>query len=235
MIWMAKNPKPHELRDRAFRVEQNLERASTPRRLLPERHLFVTEGTKTEPNYLSGIVALICNRYGPDAKKQFAIMGEGDNTLNLLQRAEAYQQNDADGYQHVWIIYDQDDFPPDSFDNVAKRCDALNKRFQGEGRDTTFHAIWSNQCIELWFLLHFDYMHADITREQYREILSDRIGRHYEKADEAVFELLLPKMETAIKNAKKLMKEYGPELPPSQRAPATNVYELVEHLKGYMK
>lgn len=232
---MAKNPKPHQLRNRSFRVETNLERASTPRKILPERHLFVTEGTKTEPNYLDNIVALICSRYGNDAKKQLTIIGEGDNTLNLLQRAEAYQQNDADEYQHVWIIYDQDDFPADSFDNVVGRCDALNKRFQSEGRQTTFHAIWSNQCIELWFLLHFNYMDANIDRGQYREILSEHIGRHYEKADETVFELLLPKTNTAIKNAKNLMNAYGPEKSPSQRAPATNFYELVDYLKGYLQ
>lgn len=232
---MAKKPKPHELRSQSFRVKTNLERSSIPRKILPERHLFVTEGKKTEPNYLKNIIDLICDRYGQEARRQFEIIGEGDNTLNLLQCAERYQQNAAEGYQHVWIIYDQDDFPTDSFDNVAGRCKALTNRFQDEGRDTAFHAIWSNQCIELWFLLHFDYMHANITRDEYRKRLSACIGRHYEKADATVFAQLRPKLNTAVKNAKRLMAEYNAEFPPSRRAPATNVYELIEYLKPYMQ
>ena len=52
---MAKNPKRHQLRSRKERIALGLERTVTPRPILPERHLFVTEGTKTEPNYLYGI------------------------------------------------------------------------------------------------------------------------------------------------------------------------------------
>lgn len=232
---MPRKPKPHELQKREVRIKLGLESEKGPRILLPEKHLFVTEGKKTEPNYLNGLIALICERYGPQVKRQFDVIGEGDNTLNLLQKAESYQQDGADGYQHVWIVYDKDDFPPDAFDNTMNRCDAINKRFQSEGRDTEFHAIWSNQCIELWFVLHYDYLQADISREQYREILSRHIGRHYEKNDEEIFKTLYPRLDHASKNAKKLMNNYAQELPPSQKTPATNVYELIDHLREYMK
>ena len=30
-----------------------------------------------------------------------------------------------------------------------------------------YHAIWSNQCIEVWFLLHFSYFQSDIHRKEY--------------------------------------------------------------------
>ena len=232
---MAKNPKRHELQQRDFRVRNGLERVSKPRVMLPERHLFVTEGTKTEPNYLKGLVNLICERYGSQVKKQFHIIGEGDNTLNLLQKAESYQQNESDDYQHIWIIYDKDDFPADAFDNTSSRCDAINKRFQDEHRDTEFHVIWSNQCFELWLLLHFDYLHSDIDRNQYYDILSTRIGQHYDKKDPKIFETLLPNIDKAIKHAKRLMRNYPVESPPSQKAPATNFYELIEHLGGYLR
>lgn len=231
---MPRKPKRHELQNRTFRVKHGLERVSIPRIELPERHLFVSEGTKTEPNYLRGLVTMISQHYGTQAKKQFHIIGEGDNTLNLLQRAEAYQQNEAYDYQHVWIIYDKDDFPADDFDNTVHRCDAINQRFQSEGRSTKFHAIWSNQCIELWFLLHFCYLQADIDQNQYRKVLSEKMGRHYEKNDDSIFATLYPHMEQAIKNAKHLMKNHSTEIPPSQKVPATNFYELAEYLRGYM-
>lgn len=232
---MPKKLKPHERRDKNTRIRCGMERSSHPRSLLPERHLFVTEGTKTEPNYLQGLIRRICNRYGDSATRQFAICPESTNTLFLLKKAEDRQQSDTDGFQHVWIIYDQDDFPADSFDNTQKRCDALNRRFQSEGIDTTFHAIWSNQCVELWFLLHFEFMHSDITRKQYRAKLSANIGRHYEKSDDTLFDLLFPKLDAAIQNAKRLMAQYDSDFPPSQRAPATNFYELLEHLKPYLR
>lgn len=168
-------------------------------------------------------------------KKQFQIIGEGDNTLNLLQKAEDYHQNEADNYQHIWIIFDKDDFPADAFDNTSNRCDAINKRYQDEQRDTRFHAIWSNQCIELWFLLHFDYLQPDIDRNQYYDILSAHIRPRYEKNDPKIFETLLPNLDKAIKHAKRLMRNYPVESPPSQKAPATNFYELIEHLRGYLR
>lgn len=231
---MPKKPKPHELRKRDVRVRLGREPQRKARLLRPERHLFVTEGTKTEPYYLTGLVDLICERHGEEMRQQFEIIGEGDNTLNLLQKAERYQQNGADEYQHVWILYDQDDFPPDSFDNTVKRCDAINKRFQREGRTTRFHAIWSNQCIELWFVLHFDYLQSNVNRKQYREILSRHIGQHYEKTDKKIFKVLYPHLDRGMKHAIKLMDNYPQGAPPSQRAPATNVYRLIAHLREYM-
>ena len=59
------------------------------------------------------------------------------------------------------IVYDTDDFPADHIDSVLQFCDA------DSNDETTFHAVWSNQCIELWFLLHFSYMQSDIHREEY--------------------------------------------------------------------
>ena len=230
---MPPRPKRHELQDQKYRKTHGMERSMRPRPMLPERHLFVSEGTKTEPNYLNGMIDKICQRVGPAARQQFQVIGEGDSTLNLLIKAEAYQKNDADGFQHVWILYDKDDFPAYAFDNTVSRCDALSKRYQAEGRDLQFHAIWSNQCVELWFLLHYGYMQSDIDREDYRRKLSDQIGRHYEKNDESIFRTLLPMSNTALKNSKRLMDSFLAELPPSAKAPCTNFHELIEYLKPY--
>lgn len=231
---MAKNPKKHELRNRNTRLKLNLERVDRPRAMLPERHLFVTEGTKTEPTYLNGIVCKIVERFGNSAKQQFQIMGEGDNTLNLLMQAESYQQNDADGFEHIWIIYDKDDFPPDHFDNTVHRCQALNARFKKEGRNTQYHAIWSNECIELWFLLHFVYLDTQVNRGQYQKMLTEYLQRHYEKNDERLFDELFPYINNAVKRAKRLRKNYKENTPPSQQSPCTMFFENVEELDKYL-
>ena len=78
-------------------------------------------------------------------------------------------------------------------------------------------------------------MHSDIDRNQYYDILSTRIGQHYDKKDPKIFETLLPNIDKAIKHARRLMQNYPAESPPSQKAPATNFYELVEHLRGYLE
>ena len=118
---MAKKPKRHELFSHEARVAGGRRRAGNPRSILPQRHLFVTEGTKTEPNYLNGMIDQICTCYGASCRKQFVVYGEGDNTLGLLTKAEKHLINEPDGFQHVWILYDQDDFPKDRFDN-AEQC-----------------------------------------------------------------------------------------------------------------
>ena len=231
---MSIKPKRHELQSQKYRLAHGMERSLRPRLILPERHLFVTEGTKTEPNYLNGLIDRIGQRMGEAARKQFRVIGDGGCTLNLLKKAEAYQKSDADNFQHVWIIYDKDDFPADAFDNTVNRCAALNKRYEGEGRDLCFHAIWSNQCIELWFLLHYSLLQSDISREEYRAKLSKCIGRHYEKNDTKIFQTLFPYIDDAIKHAKKLMSSYEDSLSPSQKAPCTKCYELLECLKHYI-
>lgn len=134
-------------------------------------------------------------------------------------------------YKHVWIVYDTDDFPADHIDSVLQFCDA------DSNDETTFHAVWSNQCIELWFLLHFSYMQSDIHREEYWPKLTEclkQIGAgEYEKNRKDMYEILHPYMEYAIGNAKRLNASNEGKLP-SKAAPGTKVYELIEILKPYL-
>ena len=71
-----------------------------------------------------------------------------------------------------------------------------------------YHAIWSNQCIEVWFLLHFSYFQSDIHRKEYWPKLSEIMTLYglgpYSKGREDMYHILEPYMDTAIRNAKKL-------------------------------
>ena len=93
--------------------------------ILPEYHLIVTEGKKTEPNYFAGLEREI-NSTG---KKRIRIQieGEGTNTLDLLKRAQYYVSADYNLISHVWLVYDRDDFPADNFDNTFHKCTSLNQ------------------------------------------------------------------------------------------------------------
>lgn len=76
--------------------------------ICPEYHLIVTEGTETEPQYFEAIRTIINSQYRD--KIQLDIHGAGDNTLSLLDKAMNLVMNNPNGYKHVWIVYDTDDF-----------------------------------------------------------------------------------------------------------------------------
>ena len=147
-------------------------------------------------------------------------------------KVRQYVQNYGIVFKHVWIVYDTDDFPAENIDMVAQLC----KEYSVQG-ETIYHAVWSNQCVELWYLLHFMYMDTDIDRSRYWPKLSDwmkNIGAGgYEKNRPDMYEVLRPYMDIAIANAKRLDKQ-NEGRKPSESAPGTKVYELVEMLKPYL-
>ena len=208
--WMKKKP------DRAIKIH-------------PEYHLIVTEGTDTEPAYFGAIKEIINKRY-PE-KIHLDVSGEGDNTISLFGRAKLLAGNNSNVYKHVWIVYDTDDFPADHIDRVLQLC------VENSTEETMFHAIWSNQCIELWFLLHFSFMQSDIHRTEYWPKLTEHLKQigagEYMKNRKDMYQILYPYMNYAIGNAKRLNALNEGKLP-SKAAPGTKVYELIEVLKPYL-
>lgn len=194
----------------------------------PPYHLIITEGTETEPKYFETIRDIINEKHSNRIKVE--VKGEGDNTVNLFNKAQRIVQN-AGNYSHVWIVYDKDDFPANNFNRVVDLCVA------NSNDEVTYHAIWSNQCIELWYLLHFDFWNTDTYRPQYYSKLTAKLRRigsgEYRKNRDDIFDILKPYMDTAIKNAKKL-EEYNIGKTPYDSSPGTKVYELIEELKPYL-
>ena len=197
----------------------------------PEYHLIVSEGTKTEPYYFIGLKREISIK--EENRIDIRIEGDGSNTLSLLERAQAYVLKSNNPLKHVWLVYDFDDFPKDNFDNTLHKCMDLSKSEDS----VKYHALWSNQCIELWFLLHFMYFQSDVHRTEYLPILNQHLtdicNDKYEKNRVDMFSILRPYLPTAIENAKRL-KNYHNESAPSKNAPGTNVYEIFEYLSIYI-
>lgn len=199
-------------------------------KIQPEYHLIVTEGTKTEPLYFQAIRDIINQKYRD--RIQLDISGEGDNTLSLFERARDRVAKSANGYSHVWVIYDTDDFPADHINRTAELCDAAGTD------DTAYHAIWSNQCIELWYLLHFGFYQSDIYRKAYGQKLTEQLkligAGSYAKNRPDMFEILRPYMDSAIANARQLDSMNNGKTPASA-APGTKVFELIGVLKPYLE
>lgn len=121
-------------------------------------------------------------------------------------------------------MYDKDDFPLDNFDNTQHSAE--NKM------DVRKYCVaWSNECIELWFLLHFQDLSANVGREKYIELLKGYCD--YEKNMKNIFEILQDKTNVAIIRAKRQYEAYG-DVAPSKMCPATRVYKLIEELQKYL-
>lgn len=198
--------------------------------LAPEYHLIVTEGTQTEPLYFGEIKNIINGKFRDRIVLEIA--GIGDNTENLFLKAKNLAQHSSAAiFRHVWLVFDKDDFPDEHFDRTVTLCESSCTS------ETTWHATWSNQCIELWFLLHFSYLHADLHRSEYWDKLTEHLKNlsagNYYKNRKDLYNLLRPFMEDAIRNARKL-DEQNAGKPPSQSSPGTKVYQLIEKIYPYL-
>ena len=204
-------------------------RRDKPRKIHPEYHLIITEGTKTEPLYFQRVKEIINQKY-PE-RIQLTIIGQGDSTVNLFEKAKRIVNDDPNGYKHVWIVYDTDDFPAEDINKVPELCR------NSSTEDCHYHAIWSNQCIELWYLLHYSFFQSDIHRKSYSPKLSEHLqnegcGR-YKKNRPDMFDILLPHLLTAIRNAERL-DALNAGKTPAESAPGTKVYEFLEKIKTYL-
>lgn len=197
----------------------------------PYMYIF-SEGTKTEPYYIKGIVNAVNEKYREiGLKDRIKFKGTGRNTLSLLEYARRTVEKEFQQANQVWLMYDKDDFPQDSFDNT---------QHSAENRQDIrkYCVVWSNECIELWFVLHFQEMNSNLNRDEYYKILDKYMKLYgiekYEKNIENIYDILKDKTDMAIQRAKKQYENYSDDVPPSKRCPATRVYELVEYLMQFL-
>lgn len=198
---------------------------------LPPYTMIVSEGIKTEPIYIQGFVNKINEHYKSISREpHIVVYGTGRNTNGLIRFIDKMIANGKWAhYKKFWLMYDKDDFPSDNFDNT---------QFEAEARkDPTMAVAWSNESIELWFLLYFEDYCANNGREQYIEKLNKYF--EYSKTREDLCDVLAKKgsLEDAKRRARKKYKEFLDAKTSSMSAmvPATRVYELIEELESYLK
>ena len=184
--------------------------------------LIVCEGERTEPNYFD----------------QFEVTnitidprGIGDNTLRLVKYA--INESKRNDYDQVWCVFDKDSFPKDNFNNAVQLA-----------QNNDFGIAYSNESFELWYILHFEYLNSQITRDQYIKKLNnifkskkdEGFPDSYEKNDPNIYRILKPYQHVALKNAQNLSNNYESELIPSSatQCPVTYVYKLVEELNRWI-
>ncbi|MCQ2555626.1 MAG: RloB family protein [Clostridia bacterium] len=219
----------HPLKRTDLNKSWNHGRAGTKIKMAPEYQLIITEGTATEPAYFAAVSDIV-NRSFPD-KIHVKVEGKGKNTLSLLNSALNSVRRNQNDIKHVWIVFDTDDFSVSDINRTADLC----TKYSCE--ETTYHAIWSNQCIEFWYLLHFGYYQTDIHRTRYFDKLTywlKTLGQgEYSKNRTDMFYILRPYLDIALENAERLEK-VNKGRTPAESAPGTMVHHLIKHLRNYI-
>lgn len=192
------------------------------RRPVQRNFLIVCEGEKTEPNYFKAIKRQM--KSGAGSKVE--IVGAGAHTRDLVECARnAIAKRRDEGlpmYYHVWIVFDKDSFEADDFDNAVKMAES-----------DKWHAAWSNEAFELWYLLHFqDVEGGALPRDRMFEMLRKHLGRKYQKNDLGMFDAIKEHSYLAIERANRLVDRWQ-GLPPHQACPCTMVGSLVDELLKY--
>lgn len=187
----------------------------------PSTILVVCEGEKTEKYYFEDFQA---NSGATNIRIE--VRGTGYNTKTVVE--EAQRINEIPGsapYIQTWCVFDHDSY--------SKRV--INEAFE-LANNLGYIVAFSNQCFEIWYLLHFDYIDADLDRARFKPMLRKRLGRKYEKNEKNMYEKLLPHQSTAIRNAENLNDSYN--LPCENipcPSPSTTVVNLVKFLNSQFK
>ncbi len=154
------------------------ERKSKELKTRSETWLIVCEGKKTEPNYFNSLFDYVNSK--SDRKIKPEIKGTGWNTESLVSSVDEYfsfvdelKRKTNIPYGKVFAVFDKDSFTKRQFNDAIYM--AARKGYI---------PIWSNECIELWFLLHFNLLESNITRDEYYKRLSDIFGAKYNKSDD---------------------------------------------------
>ena len=192
---------------------KSLTRLENNRKL--RRFLIVCEGEKTEPNYFRKFPE------NPEVYDRIDIYGTGYNTISLVNEAirlklEAHKRKEP--YIEVWCVFDRDDFPIDQF----KSAIILAGKNQ-------IKCAYSIEAFEIWYMLHFNFYDTALSRNQYKEKLSELLGKTYLKNDEGMYQLLKKRKNIAMLNARKLyFLQHNRTF--AEQNPITTVFKLVERL-----
>jgi hypothetical protein len=199
--------------DKIFQKRNALTRLKNTRKL--RRILIVCEGEKTEPNYFRKFPE------NPEVYDRIDIYGTGYNTVSLVNEAirlKVEAQKRKEPYIEVWCVFDRDDFPIDQFLAAI----LLAERNQ-------IKCAYSIEAFELWYMLHFNFYDTALSRDQYKEKLTELLKKKYSKNDPDMYQTLQKQQKAAIQNAHKLyLRQFAQPL--KEKNPVTTVFMLVERL-----
>lgn len=198
-----------------------------PARREQKNFLLVTNGAETEREYFERIKRSF--RGQPNRRIDIVVHNSSPKNLATFALDRA-----VSGYECVAVVFDKDHF--DCFDEAV----ALLKK----PRSIDCFSAYSNECFELWMLLHFQELSSGLGRDTLRKKLEDKIKeitkRKSYRYDKSGFDFGLldnpGDLQQAIRRAKRMLEiaeEHNPEHP-WRTNPSTEVHLLMKKLQEFM-
>jgi len=174
-----------------------------------DRILIVSEGSKTEPNYLREIMrcyrvpsatyCILPSQYGTSPKQvvEFArdIFLYGDPRQRIKPRS----------FERIYALFDRDEHK--SYHDALKLSENFihTPLINDMDEKVLFRAIASVPNFELWLLSHYKLVREPISRKEVVRELKKYI-KNYEKGQKGYFDLTKHLLEVAFKNIAILVK-----------------------------
>lgn len=182
--------------------------------------LVAYEGNnKTEKNYFN-------NFSGRD--KEYIIKtvpGNETDPINLVTQTIQKAKNlalDLSEYDKAYCIFDTD--------TKTEKNVQIIKAIK-MAKENNVIPIVSTPCVELWFLLHYEYTTATLSSNE----VINRLKRYYPKYEKNcnIYPIIINNIEKAIDNSKKLEKyqqQNNKMIQTVEANPYTEIYKIVEEL-----
>lgn len=220
--------------DNIFKRQKNI-RIKRKENVLKQKSsewLVVCEGVETEVNYFLGAVESINSKLKKEDKLKVKVVGQGMNTKSLVSSVEDLI-NKIDKlrfktipYGKIFVVFDKDSFNKNNFDEAIRMCEKYK-----------YIPLWSNQAIEYWFILHFNYVEGKIDRSIYKQKLNEYFKKagleyKYHKNDKEIYNKLCKygSLEKAMVNAIKIHETHA-SISPSESESCTTVYKFFESVE----
>jgi hypothetical protein len=140
-------------------------------------------------------------------------------TIN--ERDDQIQKGEYDSeIDETWVVLDRD---VNRINNIDK---SDFKNALDCARQNDIHVAYSNDSVELWFLLHFQDLWSATHRDDLSKLLSKKLGRKYCKT-ENIYNEIKPMRIKAIQRAEQLLVNNGNN---TDANPSTTMHLLVNKL-----
>lgn len=186
--------------------------------------IIVCEGKVTEPDYFRNFPYYSSLGANSNAGVRFShrgvyIIPEAGQHLQVVEKAERiYKELNKElgtiPKEEVWCVFDCDG-----------NLNALREAVEVAKRKG-FNPIYSIQCFELWFVLHFQSLTTAVDKKEYDKKTSKYCEIDYSHGTKGMYHLLIENQDDAIRNSKQL---WDTKMAAGQlfEDPITNMHELV--------
>ncbi|MUG87274.1 hypothetical protein GNP92_13105 [Paenibacillus timonensis] len=181
--------------------------------------IIVCEGEVTEDDYFKSFPYYHSLGYGVFSHKAVHVEAGAGQHMKVVEKAELVYKKYCKEFgairpAEVWCVFDCDN----DLESLIKAVKLAGKK--------GFNAIYSIQCFELWYVLHFQNLTSSIDKREYDRKISNALKIEYTHGTRGMYELLKSSQDQAINMAERIWSEKNQQ-GKSFEEPITNVHKLV--------